>query len=259
MVIALGIACDGAIPCLQLQLNQAEYYKLIVAPQFPQNLLLAAGSAEHLLSSFLQPALAHHQMILGLHVQEILLLQAAVTHHWDQFAAYQQWIYSLFSLVSNNQCNYVTSQSCLITSIKRMRQFIPKYVRERLHEFHQLEQPWRTQVDSTLNAYLTNFEQLVQQLNKFSAYSFDQLQQVAVHAAKSLQKLGEDFDQERAATATTIAKLQTQVNDLSASKAFRAQGLPTLIHFNYSLREVLYLLFRPRMITMGKRETRFFL
>ncbi|KAJ9058290.1 hypothetical protein DSO57_1013776 [Entomophthora muscae] len=39
----------------------------------------------------------------------------------------------------------------------------------------------------------------------------------------------------------------------------RAQGLPTLIHLNYSLREVLYLLFRPRMITMGKRGTRFFL
>ncbi|KAJ9058999.1 hypothetical protein DSO57_1006772 [Entomophthora muscae] len=89
-------------------------------------------------------------MVLGLHVQEILLLQAAVTHHWDQFAAYQQWTHSLFSLLSDNQCNSVTSQSCLVTSIKRMCQSIPKYVRERLCEFHQLEQPWRAQVDSFL-------------------------------------------------------------------------------------------------------------
>ncbi|KAJ9064137.1 hypothetical protein DSO57_1033593 [Entomophthora muscae] len=63
---------------------------------------------------------------------------------------------------TDNQCDYVTSQSRLVNSIKQMCQSIPKYVRERLHEFHQLEQPWRAQVDSTLNAYLTNFEQLVQ-------------------------------------------------------------------------------------------------
>ncbi|KAJ9063438.1 hypothetical protein DSO57_1000031 [Entomophthora muscae] len=99
-----------------------------------------------------------------------------------------------------------------------MHQSIPDYVRERLHEFHQLEQPWRTQVDSTLNTYLINFEQLVKQINKFSAYSFDQLQQVAALAAKGLCKLGKEFDQERAATAATIAKLQTQVNELSTSK-----------------------------------------
>ncbi|KAJ9049759.1 hypothetical protein DSO57_1021127 [Entomophthora muscae] len=85
-------------------------------------------------------------------------------------------------------------------------------VREHLHEFHQLEQPWRAQVDSTLNTYLTNFEQLVQQLNKFNAYSFDQLQQVAVHTTKGLHKLGKEFDQERAATAATITKLQTQID-----------------------------------------------
>ncbi|KAJ9077191.1 hypothetical protein DSO57_1019021 [Entomophthora muscae] len=63
---------------------------------------------------------------------------------------------------------------------------IPKYVRERLHEFPQLEQPWKTQVDSTLNAYLTNFKQLVQQLNVFSAYAFDQLQQVTDFAARGM-------------------------------------------------------------------------
>ncbi|KAJ9051441.1 hypothetical protein DSO57_1004522 [Entomophthora muscae] len=117
-------------------------------------------------------------MVLGLHVQEISSLQAAVTHHWDQFAAYQQWIYSLFSLVSDNQRNSVISQTSLVNSIEQMRQSIPEYVRERLHEFYQLEQPWQTQVDSTLNAYLTNFKQLVQQLNAFSTYSFEQLQQV---------------------------------------------------------------------------------
>ncbi|KAJ9051159.1 hypothetical protein DSO57_1007311 [Entomophthora muscae] len=59
MVVALGIACEGAIPCLQLQFSWVEYYKLIVAPQFPQHLLSAAGSAEHLLSSFMQLALDH--------------------------------------------------------------------------------------------------------------------------------------------------------------------------------------------------------
>ncbi|KAJ9083011.1 hypothetical protein DSO57_1038998 [Entomophthora muscae] len=85
MLVALGIAREKAIPCLQLQFSWAKYYKLIVAPQFPQHLLSAAGSAEHLLLSFVQPALAHHQMVLGLHVQEILSLQTAVTHHWDQF------------------------------------------------------------------------------------------------------------------------------------------------------------------------------
>ncbi|KAJ9059060.1 hypothetical protein DSO57_1006537 [Entomophthora muscae] len=91
-------------------------------------------------------------------------------------------------------------------------------VREHLYEFHQLEQPWRTQVDSTLNTYLTNFEQLVQQFNKSSDYSFIPLQQVAALAAKGLLKLGKKFDQERASTTATIAKLQTQVNELSTSK-----------------------------------------
>ncbi|KAJ9089904.1 hypothetical protein DSO57_1008305 [Entomophthora muscae] len=70
MAVALGIARDGAIPCLQLQFSHAKYYELIVASQFTQH-LSAAGSADHLLSSFVQPALAHHQMVLGLHVQEI--------------------------------------------------------------------------------------------------------------------------------------------------------------------------------------------
>ncbi|KAJ9062222.1 hypothetical protein DSO57_1013088 [Entomophthora muscae] len=79
MAVALGLARDGAILCLQLQFSQAEYYRLIVALQFPQHLLSAAGFAEHLLSSFVQPVLAHHQMVLGLHIQEILSLQAAVT------------------------------------------------------------------------------------------------------------------------------------------------------------------------------------
>ncbi|KAJ9048362.1 hypothetical protein DSO57_1035742 [Entomophthora muscae] len=41
-------------------------------------------------------------------------------------------------------------------------------MRERLHNFDQLEQSWQTQVDSTLNTYLINFKQLVQQLNAFS-------------------------------------------------------------------------------------------
>ncbi|KAJ9071993.1 hypothetical protein DSO57_1031745 [Entomophthora muscae] len=35
MLLALGIAREGAIPRLQLQFSWAEYYKLIVAPQFP--------------------------------------------------------------------------------------------------------------------------------------------------------------------------------------------------------------------------------
>ncbi|KAJ9088542.1 hypothetical protein DSO57_1022153 [Entomophthora muscae] len=59
MVIALGIAHNGAIPCLQLQFNQAEYCELIIAPQFPQHLLTAAGSTKHILPSFAQAALAH--------------------------------------------------------------------------------------------------------------------------------------------------------------------------------------------------------
>ncbi|KAJ9051155.1 hypothetical protein DSO57_1007307 [Entomophthora muscae] len=59
MVVALGIAREGAIPCLQLQFSRVEYYKLIVTPQFPQHLLSAAGSTEHLLSSFVQLALDH--------------------------------------------------------------------------------------------------------------------------------------------------------------------------------------------------------
>ncbi|KAJ9071835.1 hypothetical protein DSO57_1033228 [Entomophthora muscae] len=152
--------------------------KVSRAAQFPQHLLSAASSAEHLLASFVQTTLAHHQMVLGLHIQEISSLKVAVTHHWDQFVAYQQWIHSLFSLVSDNQRNSVTSQTCLVNSIEKMRQFIPKYVGH-LHKFHQLEQPWQTQVDSTLNAYLPDFEQLVQQLNACSTYSFKQLQQVA--------------------------------------------------------------------------------
>ncbi|KAJ9051443.1 hypothetical protein DSO57_1004524 [Entomophthora muscae] len=100
-----------------------------------------------------------------------------------------------------------------------MRQSIPKYVRERLHEFHQLEQPWRTQVDTTLNAYLINFERLVQQLKAFSIYSFNQLPQVADHAAKGLHAFHEEFDQERTATAAAIAKLQAWVNGLSMPKS----------------------------------------
>ncbi|KAJ9080240.1 hypothetical protein DSO57_1027267 [Entomophthora muscae] len=59
MVIALGIAHNGVITCLQLQFNQAEYYKLIVALQFPQHLLTAAGFTKYILSSFVQAALAH--------------------------------------------------------------------------------------------------------------------------------------------------------------------------------------------------------
>ncbi|KAJ9070808.1 hypothetical protein DSO57_1003670 [Entomophthora muscae] len=58
-------------------------------------------------------------MVLGLHIQEISLLQAAVTHHWDQFAAYQQWIHSLFSLVSDNQRNYVTSNPAWLIPSKK--------------------------------------------------------------------------------------------------------------------------------------------
>ncbi|KAJ9069972.1 hypothetical protein DSO57_1013262 [Entomophthora muscae] len=99
-----------------------------------------------------------------------------------------------------------------------MRQFIPKYVRETLNEFHQLKQPWQTQVDSTLNAYLSDFKQFVQKLNAFSTYSFDQLQQVADHTARGLCNLNEEFDKERTTTATTIAKLQAQVNELSTPK-----------------------------------------
>lgn len=218
MTIALGIARNGAIPHLQVQFNQTEYYELIVAPQFPQELLSAVGSAEQLLSSFVQPALAHHQMMLGLHVQEISSLQTAVTNHWDQFAAYQQWIHSLLSLVSNNQRDSITSQARLVTSIERVRQSIPEYVRERLHEFHQLEQPWRAQVDSILNVYISDFKQLVQQLNAFSDYSFDQLQKVADLATRGLHDLNEKFDQERVTTAAAIAKLQAQINELSTPK-----------------------------------------
>ncbi|KAJ9062955.1 hypothetical protein DSO57_1005193 [Entomophthora muscae] len=189
-----------------------------IAPKFPQHLLAVAGSAEYLLLSFVQPALAHHQMVFGLHIQDILSLQATVAHLQNQFAAYQQWIHSLFSLVSNNQQNSITSQDCSVTSIEQMHQSIPKYVRERLHEFHQLEQPWQTQVDSTLNAYLSNFEQLVQQLNAFSVYSFDQLQQVTHHVARGLCNLNEEFDQERTTMAAAIDKLQSQVNGLSMPK-----------------------------------------
>ncbi|KAJ9053672.1 hypothetical protein DSO57_1021955, partial [Entomophthora muscae] len=50
------------------------------------------------------------------------------------------------------------------------------------------------------------------------AYSFDQLQQVAELAARFLQDLQEEFDQERATMAASIAKLQAQVNKLSEPK-----------------------------------------
>ena len=56
----------------------------------------------------------------------------------------------MFSLISDNQRDSITSQARLVTSIEQVRQSIPEYVRERLHEFHQLEQPWRAQVDSIL-------------------------------------------------------------------------------------------------------------
>ncbi|KAJ9061705.1 hypothetical protein DSO57_1017958 [Entomophthora muscae] len=157
-------------------------------------------------------------MVLGLHIQEILSLQAAVTNYWDQFAAYQQWISFLFSLVSDNQNNLVTSQSCLVTLIEQIHSSIPYYVGEHLYEFHQSQQPWQTQVDYTLNAYLSNFKQLVKQLNALSAYSFDQLQQVAEHAAQGLHELQEEVAQERASTAAFIAKLQAQVNKFSVPK-----------------------------------------
>ncbi|KAJ9061737.1 hypothetical protein DSO57_1017667 [Entomophthora muscae] len=64
----------------------------------------------------------------------------------------------------------------------------------------------QSQVDSTLNTYLSDLKQLVEQLN------------VVELAARGLYDLQEEFDQERAAMAAFIAKLQAQVNKLSAPK-----------------------------------------
>ncbi|KAJ9063388.1 hypothetical protein DSO57_1000715 [Entomophthora muscae] len=57
-----------------------------------------------------------------------------------------------------------------------------------------------------------------QQLNEFSTYSFKQLQQIADFAVNGLNELSAAFDQERAATAAAIAKLQSQVNELATPK-----------------------------------------
>ncbi|KAJ9050787.1 hypothetical protein DSO57_1010994 [Entomophthora muscae] len=55
--------------------------------------------------------------------------------------------------------------------------------------------------------------------NIFSAYSFDQLQQVADLAARGLQNLYKEFDQTKATTVAAMAKLQAQLNELSVPKS----------------------------------------
>ncbi|KAJ9079675.1 hypothetical protein DSO57_1033026 [Entomophthora muscae] len=71
-----------------------------------------------------------------------------------------------------------------------------------------------------MNAYLSDFEQLVEQLNEFSYYSFDQLQQVAAHAACGLLELQKEVAHERAISAAFIAKLQAQVDKLYVLKMY---------------------------------------
>ncbi|KAJ9058694.1 hypothetical protein DSO57_1009773 [Entomophthora muscae] len=94
-----------------------------------------------------------------------------------------------------------------------------------------LTSPARTTLENSsrfhFKDYLTDFEQLVQQLNAFSMYSFEQLQQVADFAASSFNELSTAFEQERAATAATIAKLQIQVNKLSTPKPYVLPSPPS--------------------------------
>ncbi|KAJ9048966.1 hypothetical protein DSO57_1029362 [Entomophthora muscae] len=191
MAVALEIARDGAIPLLQLQFSCAKYHELTPWP-----------TTRWCWDSTFKRSCLYKQLLSSL----------------GPVATYQQWIHSLFSLVSDNQRNSVTSQTRLVNSIERINQYIPEYVRESLHKFHQLEQPWQTQVDSILNAYLINFKRLVQQLNVFSTYSFGQLQQVSDLSAKGLCELSEEFDQERVVTAAAFFKLQNQANELSMTK-----------------------------------------
>ncbi|KAJ9077198.1 hypothetical protein DSO57_1019028 [Entomophthora muscae] len=110
-LVALGLACEGAVPNLQVQFKSTEYYDMVVVPCILYYFLSAANSATFLVLTFVQPALVHHQMILGLHVHKILSLCSAVSNHREKFLAYLQWVYLLLSLVSDNQRDSIISQA----------------------------------------------------------------------------------------------------------------------------------------------------
>ncbi|KAJ9081082.1 hypothetical protein DSO57_1018391 [Entomophthora muscae] len=147
---------------------------MIVTPCIPHYFLSAANSANCLILSFFQPALVHHQMILGLHIHKIFSLCAALYNQWERFSAYQQWVYYLFSLLSNNQRDYITSQDQLTKSIEHLCSSVPGYACEHLQEFNHLQQPWKAQVEPALNIHCTNSKQLMVALCKIQVAALQQ-------------------------------------------------------------------------------------
>ncbi|KAJ9049404.1 hypothetical protein DSO57_1024948 [Entomophthora muscae] len=92
-----------------------------------------------------------------------------------------------------------------------------------------------------MNAYFSDYEQLVEQLNEFSSYSFDQLQQVAAHVACGLLELHKEVAHARAISAAFIAKLPAQVDKLYVPKMY---ALPSPFNNMLVLQHIQLLSFR---------------
>ena len=83
-----------------------------------------------LLSNFVQPALVHHQLLMGAHDRQLADLMAVARNNYDQFTAFRGWTQDLFSLFSVNQGDSIALQTYLRSSIDSLCTSLPAYVRD---------------------------------------------------------------------------------------------------------------------------------
>ena len=103
LILARSGSAYHPVPGLHSLYSSDGICDLLVDHGLPGTYLASLDAIGDLLSNFVQPALVHHQLLMGAHDCQLADLMAVASNNYDQFTAFRGWTQELFSLLSVNQ------------------------------------------------------------------------------------------------------------------------------------------------------------
>lgn len=170
-----------------------------------------------LVNQFIQPALVHHQLVLGSQNQLLDAVATAVLNNHAQNMAYQEWSHSLFACISDNQRNSLVSQKYFTASLNSLCSSLPGYIKNQLCKFNEHQAAQRDQIEAFLLNHCQDFETMVSELNQFREHVNSQLKLIGAHVDTWGYHLQQQYGLDKAALGDTLYQVQNYVDDRVAS------------------------------------------
>ena len=211
LILARSNSAYHPVPGLHSLYSSDGICDLLVDHGLPGTYLASMDAIGDLLSNFVQPALVHHQLLMGAHDCQLADLMAVARNNYDQFTAFCGWTQELFSLLSVNQENSIALQTYLRSFVDSLRTSLPAYVRDRLQAYDLNHSEWRQVIESSINTQNAGVTDLIDQLNAFRNHVNSQFSLVDAAYSCLSQEISDTITANHASTVASMEALRIQV------------------------------------------------